>query len=141
MATPFTYLLYCKPTGQYYYGSRYSNNSHPSQLWKTYFTSSKTVKKLIEQDGINSFIIEYVDIRNDAREYEQTYLMEMYKKYGKTKFLEIYLNRNLSPGILLTEEIIEKANEKRKISNSISQVFEVEFEKYEELRAEVKNQS
>ena len=117
---PYFYLIRHVPSGKYYVGSQYGKNSDPKNLFSSYFTSSKIVKKLIEQDGINSFIIEYVDIRKDAREYEQKYLMEMYEKHGRTKFLEIYLNRNLSPGILLTEEIIEKANEKRKISNSIS---------------------
>ena len=117
---PYYYLIKHKPSGKYYAGSQYGKNSNPDNLLKTYFTSSKLVKELIEQDGVESFQIEYVDCRPDAREYEQNYLMEVYKKYGREKFLEIYLNRNLSPGILLTEEIIEKANKKRKVSNSIS---------------------
>ena len=117
---PYYYLIRHKPTGKYYAGSQYGKNSDPDNLLKTYFTSSKIVKKLIEKDGLDSFEIEFIDCRVDAREYEQQYLMEMYKKYGREQFLEIYLNRNLSPGILLTDEIIEKANKKRKISNSIS---------------------
>ena len=117
---PYFYLIRHIYSGKYYAGSQYGKNSDSKNLLKTYFTSSKIVKKMIEEDGKNSFIIEYIDVRNDAREYEQKYLIEMYEKYGKIKFTEIYLNRNLSPGILLTKEIIEKANKKRKISNSIS---------------------
>jgi hypothetical protein len=117
---PYFYLIKHKTSNMYYAGSQYGKNSNPNDLLKTYLTSSKKVKKIIENDGIDSFEIEYIDIRSDAREYEQKYLMEMYKKYGREKFLSIYLNRNLSPGILLTDEIIQKANEKRKISNSIS---------------------
>ena len=117
---PYYYVIRHKPSGKLYAGSQYGKNSDPSNLWETYFTSSKLVKELIEKDGVDSFEIEYIDCRPDAREYEQEYLMAMYKKYGREMFLDKFLNRNLSPGILLTEEIIAKANEKRKISNSIS---------------------
>jgi hypothetical protein len=117
---PYYYLIRHKPSGKLYAGSQYGKNSDPNNLWETYFTSSKLVKELIEKDGVDSFEIEYVDCRPDAREYEQKYLMAMYEKYGREEFLERFLNRNLSPGILLTDESIEKANEKRKISNSIS---------------------
>jgi hypothetical protein len=117
---PYYYLIRHKPSGKLYAGSQYGKNSDPNNLWTTYFTSSDLVKKLIEEDGVDSFEIEYIDCRSDAREYEQNYLMMMYEKHGREKFLEKFLNRTLSPGILLTEEIIEKANKKRKISNSIS---------------------
>ena len=117
---PYYYLIKHKPSGKYYAGSQYGKNSDPKNLLTTYFTSSNLVKQLIEKDGVESFEIEYIDCRPDAREYEQKFLMERYEKHGREKFLQLYLNRNLSPGILLTEEIIEKANKKRKISNSIS---------------------
>jgi hypothetical protein len=117
---PYYYLIRHKPSGKLYAGSQYGKNSDPNNLWETYFTSSKLVKELIEKDGVDSFEIEYIDCRTDAREYEQKYLMTMYEKYGRENFLDRFLNRNLSPGILLTEEIINKANKKRKISNSLS---------------------
>jgi hypothetical protein len=113
---PYYYVIRHKPSGKLYAGSQYGKNSDPNNLWETYFTSSKLVKELIKKDGVDSFEIEYVDCRPDAREYEQKYLMTMYEKYGREEFLERFLNRNLSPGILLTEESIAKANgpEKRK---------------------------
>ena len=59
---PYTYILYHKPTGFYYYGSSYANSkrkiAHPSQLWNTYFTSSIKVKNLIEDYGVDSFEFE-----------------------------------------------------------------------------------
>jgi hypothetical protein len=55
MSTPFSYYLYHKPTQQHYYGIRYSKNCDPSQLWVTYFSSSKVVKKLILEHGADSF--------------------------------------------------------------------------------------
>lgn len=52
---PFTYLLTHKPTGKMYYGVRYKKGCSPDDLWKKYFSSSKKVKKLIEEYGIDSF--------------------------------------------------------------------------------------
>jgi len=54
---PFTYYLYHKPTKKHYYGVRYANDAHPESLWKTYFSSSKIVKKLIEEYGSDSFFV------------------------------------------------------------------------------------
>lgn len=117
---PYYYAIRHKKTGKIYIGSQYGKNSNPDNLLKTYFTSSKIVKDLIQKDGVDSFEICYIESRDDAREYEQKSLLELYKSYGREDFLNKYLNRNLSPGILLTEEIIQKANEKRKISNSVA---------------------
>lgn len=74
---PFTYLLKFKPTGQLYYGSRYGKGCNPSQLWSTYFTSSKTVKKLIESYGVESFEYEIrktFSTREQARKWETKFL-------------------------------------------------------------------
>lgn len=58
---PYTYLIKFLPTGQVYYGSSFANNkwkvAHPSQLWTTYFTSSKEIKKLIAVHGKNAFAV------------------------------------------------------------------------------------
>lgn len=55
---PYTYLIKFIPTGQCYYGVRYSKNYTPDDLWVTYFTSSRFVKKLITEYGKNSFTYE-----------------------------------------------------------------------------------
>jgi hypothetical protein len=78
--TPFTYLLKFKPTGQFYYGSRYGKNCHPSQLWSTYFTSSKKIKSLIEQYGADSFEYEIrktFETREQASEWETKFLVRV----------------------------------------------------------------
>ena len=117
---PYFYKIQHKPTGKIYIGSQYGKNSDPKNLLNDYFTSSKSVKRLMEQDGMESFVILLIDERLDAREYEQKYLLETYYEIGRDRFLNEYLNRNLSPGILLTKDIIDKANKKRKVSNSLS---------------------
>lgn len=53
--TPYSYFLYHKPTGLKYYGIKHAKNCHPDQLWKTYFSSSIIVKKLIAAYGTDSF--------------------------------------------------------------------------------------
>jgi hypothetical protein len=117
---PYFYKLLHEPTGKYYVGSQYGKTSDPHNLWETYFTSSKYVGDMIENYGKDSFRIIYVKVREDARDYERRYLKKAYFILGKERFLELFLNRNLSPGILLSEETIKKANVKRRISNSLS---------------------
>lgn len=77
---PFTYLIYCKPTGQYYYGSRYGKYCHPSQLWTTYYTSSKIVKQLILEHGEDAFNVKITRIfgsKEDARLWEYRFLSKV----------------------------------------------------------------
>jgi len=58
MTTPYTYVLTHIPSGKKYYGMRCRKNCHPDEFWVKYFTSSKIVKRLIQQDGIYSFDFE-----------------------------------------------------------------------------------
>lgn len=48
---PYTYLIGWSDRDLWYYGCRYSADCNPSDLWKTYFTSSIYVKEMIEQYG------------------------------------------------------------------------------------------
>lgn len=71
--TPFTYLLKFKPTGQLYYGVRFAKKCNPSELWTTYFTSSRVIKNLIAKYGRNAFDIE---IRKTFETKDQAVLWE-----------------------------------------------------------------
>lgn len=56
---PYTYLVKCIPTNQYYYGVRWANKLPAHQdLWSTYFTSSKVIRKLRDQYGDSAFLVE-----------------------------------------------------------------------------------
>lgn len=70
---PYTYLIKVKATGQIYYGARYANGrnnvANPSDLWDSYFTSSRTIKKLILEYGREGF--EY-QVRHTFTSKEQT---------------------------------------------------------------------
>lgn len=64
---PFTYLVTFLPTGQRYYGVRTKKGCQPSDLWTSYFTSSKTVRQLIEQHGKDAFTFEIRRIFKDSQ--------------------------------------------------------------------------
>jgi hypothetical protein len=49
--SPYTYLIGWSHTKTYYYGVRYAAHCNPSDLWVTYFTSSKHVKNYREENG------------------------------------------------------------------------------------------
>jgi hypothetical protein len=123
--TPYFYKIKHIPSGCYYVGSQYGKQSCPDNLFKTYFTSSKIIKTLIKNDGIDSFNIEKILINNNARNYEKRYLKKSFNLLGKEKFLQIFLNRNMAPGILNTKESIERGNIKRRISNKTAAIERV----------------
>lgn len=80
MSTPFTYYLYHRPTQSHYYGVRWSRSCDPSDLWTKYFTSSKTVKLLIKQYGVDSFDVEIRKIfssKEKAIEWERKVLVRL----------------------------------------------------------------
>lgn len=57
-SVPYTYFIKHKETGYFYYGVKYSKNADPNLFWVNYFTSSKSVKKLIEIYGKDSFEVQ-----------------------------------------------------------------------------------
>ena len=77
---PFTYLLKFKQTGQVYYGVRYREGCNPSELWATYFSSSKVVKSMIAEFGKDCFDFEIrkkFNTKKEARDWEQKVLIRM----------------------------------------------------------------
>jgi len=54
--TPYTYLIGWSSENKWYYGVRYAKGCHPNDLWITYFTSSKIVKKYTEKHGSPNII-------------------------------------------------------------------------------------
>lgn len=66
---PYTYHLFHIPTEKHYYGVRWANKIVPEKdLWVEYFSSSKKVKRLIEEYGKGSFKIEIRKIFNNKFE-------------------------------------------------------------------------
>lgn len=78
--SPFTYCVTFIPTGQKYYGVRYAKNCHPTTLWKSYFTSSTTIHKLINTHGIDAFTCEIRKLFTTAKDavlYEHKFLTKI----------------------------------------------------------------
>lgn len=114
MSKPYFYKIKNTLTGKYYVGSQYGKHANKDNLFNTYFTSSQYITDIILNDGIEVLKIVYTKERNDAREYETYYLNRCYSWFGKDKFLSIFYNRSLSPGILLDNDIIEKQTATKK---------------------------
>jgi hypothetical protein len=52
---PYTYTITHKLSGVKYYGVRYSKNCQPNDLGISYFSSSKTLRKMILNEGKDNF--------------------------------------------------------------------------------------
>lgn len=68
--SPYTYFIKHIETGYFYYGVKYAKDANPETFWKTYFTSSKIVKKLIELYGKDSFDVKILKIYNYSEIYK-----------------------------------------------------------------------
>ena len=77
---PFTYVVTHRASGRRYYGVRHWRRADPSELGTTYFTSSKTVKKLIKEEGVDAFTFEVrkvFDSAEKALSWEQRFLTKI----------------------------------------------------------------
>ena len=84
------------PTNKAYYGVRYADGCNPSDLWVTYFTSSKRVKRLIEEYGKDSFKVEIRKIFSDkqsAINWEEKVLRRLNLKNGS--WINTMITKNL----------------------------------------------
>lgn len=108
---PYTYLIGWSDLNLYYYGVRFAKDCSPNDLFKTYFTSSKRVKKTILEYG-NPDIIQirrtFKDAKN-ARIWEHKVLKRL-KVINNPKWL------NLTDNICIQhdEESIQKMKESQR---------------------------
>lgn len=130
MTTPYIYTLTFIATGQIYIGSRTRKGCCPAEFWNSYFTSSKDIKRLIDEHGVGCDIWSYsiINVFDDDTcpkqvvklEHElikqtvdtlgaQAVLNNSYNQYGKTVFT--VAGRNRTPE---EREAISKAQTGRK---------------------------
>jgi hypothetical protein len=79
---PYFYIIEDKRNGMYYAGCQYSKNSNPNMLLKEdgYKTTSKTVRKIIKEYGVEIFKIRKIKtflLGKDAHEYETRFLKKI----------------------------------------------------------------
>lgn len=102
--TPYTYLIGWSELNIWYYGSQYGRKANPSNLWKTYFTSSKHVKKIREEYGepdVREIRKTFPNNPEAAREWEYKVLHRL-----RAKQKEKFLNKTNSKGISNEEMLL-----------------------------------
>jgi hypothetical protein len=74
----YTYTIRFKLTNQKYHGCKYGKDANSLEFFKSYFTSSKIVKNLIKEHGIDAFeILDITEYPNGgAYEAESKFLLE-----------------------------------------------------------------
>lgn len=94
--TPYTYLIGWSKYDKWYYGVRYQQGCHPSDLWQSYFTSSKHVKRFQNKHGDPDIIQirKTFDCRNRALLWERNVLFRMNVK-NDGRFLNA--SHNMAP--------------------------------------------
>lgn len=103
--TPYTYLIGWMKHNKWYYGVRYGKDCHPSDLWNTYFTSSKYVAEFRTQYG-EPDIIQIRKTFNDEKsaiKCEDRVIRNL-KLYENTNFL----NKAYSGSIYYDDEVRRK---------------------------------
>lgn len=122
MATiPYTYLLKHVPTSTFYYGVRYANKCHPSDLWTKYFTSSKHIHELINIYGKDSFICEIrktFDDKQKARNWEHKVLKRI-NAVLRNDFLNKTDNISICPNAAKSMLGRKQSEKQKKIASEI----------------------
>ena len=132
---PYTYLIKHIPTSTFYYGVRWKNVklglSPEEDLWKTYFTTSKIVKRIIKVYGIETFEVQVrktFTCVEDARRWESKVLTRMNVLHRP----DIWLNRTNNRAILnevhprgtlgktWNNPVTSKRNRKEKLGNQFT---------------------
>jgi len=114
MTTPYVYLIGWKKLDVWYGGVRYKKDCTPDDLFKTYFTSSKYVKRFIEEHGYpdHKEIIKVFTDSREARDFEQTFLTQ-----NDVLNKENWLNRAIGGHFVGTHGPLSEET-KRKISKA-----------------------
>lgn len=113
---PYTYLLKFIPENKFYYGVRYQKGCHPDDLFTTYFTSSKVIKKLLEEYGKDAFVWEIRKTFNNvdsARQWETDVLKKIHAAQ-RDDFLNETNNISIPNKKFQTEETKQKIGAKHK---------------------------
>lgn len=97
----YTYLIGWSTYNKFYYGARWAENCVPEDLWKTYFTSSKHVKKFREKYGEPDI----VQVRKTFNSVEACRTYE-YKVLARLNVLneDKWLNKNINGRFLPTTQ-------------------------------------
>jgi hypothetical protein len=98
MTQPYTYLIGWPDHNKWYYGVRYADNCHPSDLWNPYKTSSKAVQAYISLYGDPSIkqIRRVFSCKELARIWENKVLKKLNVVFDN-KWLNKTNNKSIAP--------------------------------------------
>ncbi len=122
---PYTYLIRHKESGNLYHGSRTAKNCHPDELLKEngYHSSSKIIKEMIKEQGLEAFEIVNIEVYSDIR--EARLAEEKYHKEYDVRGNVYYFNQH-NAGEKFSTTGIKCAHSKEtieKISNTLLKYF------------------
>lgn len=107
---PYVYKLTGKD-GSFYFGVRWYYETTPEEdLFKNYFTSSNSIKKIIEKEGLNFFetqILQVFETKEDALQYEYNLIKGSLND-------NLCLNRSLGKCTIWNDELKSKLSESMK---------------------------
>jgi hypothetical protein len=97
MTTPFFYIIKHK-SGKQYAGVKFAKGCQPSDLLTKYFTSSKVVKTLLQEDSSSFEIIKTIEFESKqlAMEFEEFFLTEI-KAHINPNWLNRSAGRAINP--------------------------------------------
>lgn len=98
---PYFYVIQDKRNGMYYAGAKWAQGCHPDKLLKEdgYTTSSKIVNKIIEENGLDTFVIRKIIIfqtGDEAYKHETRFLRKI-KARDNPKFYNGHENDGILP--------------------------------------------
>lgn len=98
MTIPYTYLIGWKLQNKFYYGVRFANKCHPSDLMISYFTSSTEVKSMIKEYGLPDIVEVRKQFKESAsaRKWEHKVLRRM-KVVKANNWLNKTDNKSIKP--------------------------------------------
>jgi hypothetical protein len=94
----YTYLIGWTQHQKWYYGVRYAKNAVPSDLWQTYFTSSKHVKRFRKDHSEPDVIsIRKIFTNKDNAILWESKVLRRINAINKVEFINQTNNKAISP--------------------------------------------
>lgn len=124
---PFFYIIEEKSTGMYYAGAKWAQDSNPYNFMTStgYKTSSKIIHTLIENNGLDSFVVRKIKTFSDptnAYIYETRFLKKVNAQINP-RFYNKHNNEKITPG---TKEFEQLMMEKFGVANIMQSPQEYE---------------
>lgn len=139
MTTPYFYIIQHVRSGKLYAGSRYATGCDPAELLTEggYFTSSNTIKKIIEIEGLFSFHIRKIKVFKSiqgAIDYETSFLKRVNAKDNE-QFFNAHNNTLIFPflGTVEFKNVLEDrygVKNPSHMSEVIEKIRKTKFERY-----------